>query len=77
MKELVVGIDGPVGVMSFPGAPSVAAPAALGVARTSAGSGLARLPRPGPPWELLEAGTYGTPADRYGYGGPNASPTRA
>ncbi|MGW4565208.1 isocitrate lyase/PEP mutase family protein, partial [Streptomyces sp. NPDC004561] len=62
IKELVAGIDGPLNVMVAPGAPSVAELAALGVARISAGSGLAqaahalvrRAAR-----ELLGAGTYG------------------
>ncbi|MEV6050918.1 isocitrate lyase/phosphoenolpyruvate mutase family protein [Streptomyces sp. NPDC052107] len=66
VKELVAGIDGRVNVMVFPGAPSVAEPAALGVARISAGCGLARaahaLVRRAAP-ELLEAGTYGALAD--------------
>ncbi|WP_433454159.1 isocitrate lyase/PEP mutase family protein [Streptomyces sp. CA-142005] len=79
VKELVEGIDGPVNVMVFPGAPSVAELAALGVARISAGSGLAqaahalvrRAAR-----ELLEAGTYGTLADGYDYGELNTLLTR-
>jgi 2-methylisocitrate lyase-like PEP mutase family enzyme len=65
--------------MVFPGAPSVAELAALGVARISAGSGLAqaahalvrRAAR-----ELLEEGTYGTLADGYDYGELNTLLTR-
>ncbi|MEV6840315.1 isocitrate lyase/phosphoenolpyruvate mutase family protein [Streptomyces sp. NPDC051133] len=77
---LVAGIDGPVNVMVFPGAPSVAELAAAGVARISAGSALAqaahalvrRAAR-----ELLTAGTYGALADGYDYGELNALLTRA
>jgi 2-methylisocitrate lyase-like PEP mutase family enzyme len=79
VKELVSGIDGPVNVMVFPGAPSVAELAALGVARISAGSGLAqaahavvrRAAR-----ELLGAGTYEAPAGGYDYGELNTLLTR-
>ncbi|WP_405650108.1 isocitrate lyase/phosphoenolpyruvate mutase family protein [Streptomyces sp. NBC_00019] len=61
VKLLVDGIDGPLNVMVGPGAPPVAELAALGVARVSAGSGIAqaalalvdRAAR-----ELLGAGTY-------------------
>ncbi|MEU9478214.1 isocitrate lyase/phosphoenolpyruvate mutase family protein [Streptomyces sp. NPDC048191] len=79
VKELVAGVDGPVNVMVFPGAPSVADLAALGVARISAGAGLAqaahalvrRATR-----ELLETGTYGALADGYDYGELNSLLTR-
>ncbi|WP_369231571.1 isocitrate lyase/phosphoenolpyruvate mutase family protein [Streptomyces sp. R21] len=62
VKTLVEGVEGPLNVMVGPGAPSVAELAALGVARISAGSGLAqaahavvrRAAR-----ELLGEGTYG------------------
>ncbi|MGW2555684.1 isocitrate lyase/PEP mutase family protein [Streptomyces sp. NPDC001635] len=62
VKALAEGIEGPLNVLVGPGAPSVAELAALGVARISAGSGLAeavhglvlRAAR-----ELLDAGTYG------------------
>ncbi|MFF9220842.1 isocitrate lyase/PEP mutase family protein [Streptomyces viridosporus] len=61
--ELAAGVDGPLNVMVGPGAPPVADLAALGVARVSAGSGIAqaahalvrRAAR-----ELLGTGTYGT-----------------
>ena len=62
VKTLVEGVEGPLNVMVGPGAPSVVELAALGVARISAGSGLAqaahavvrRAAR-----ELLGEGTYG------------------
>ncbi|MGQ4385824.1 isocitrate lyase/PEP mutase family protein [Streptomyces sp. SAS_270] len=62
VKSLVEGVEGPLNVMVGPGAPSVAELAALGVARISAGAGLAqaahavvrRAAR-----ELLGEGTYG------------------
>lgn len=77
---LVAGIDGPLNVMVFPGAPSVAEFAALGVARISAGAGLVqaahalvrRATR-----ELLEAGTYEALTGGYDYGELNALFTRA
>jgi len=63
VKLLVDGVDGPLNVLAGPGAPPVAELAALGVARVSAGSGIAqaahalvrRAAR-----ELLDAGTYGS-----------------
>lgn len=75
VKLLVDGIDAPLNVMAGPGAPTVAEPAALGVARVSVGSGIAqaahalvrRAAR-----ELLGAGTYETPADGLDYGELNA-----
>ncbi|MEU1403099.1 isocitrate lyase/phosphoenolpyruvate mutase family protein [Streptomyces sp. NPDC005728] len=80
VKALVAGIDGPLNVMVGPGAPAVAELAALGVARISAGSGLAqaahalvrRAAR-----ELLREGTYGGLAGGYDYGELNALFTRA
>lgn len=80
IKALVAGIDGPVDILLLPGAPPVAELAALGVARISAGSGLAeaaqalvrRAAR-----ELLEEGTYGFLADGYAYGELNALFPRA
>ncbi|MER5859273.1 isocitrate lyase/phosphoenolpyruvate mutase family protein [Streptomyces sp900105245] len=80
VKALVAGVDGPVNVLLLPGAPTVAELAALGVARISAGSGLAeaahalvrRAAR-----ELLEEGTHGFLAGGYPYGELNALFTRA
>ena len=80
IKALVAGVDGPVNVLALPGSPPVAELAALGVARISAGSGLAeaalalvrRATR-----ELLDRGTYGFLAGAYGYGELNALFTRA
>jgi len=71
VKLLVDGIEGPLNVMVHPGASPVAELAALGVARVSAGSGLAqaahalvrRAAR-----ELLDTGTYETLADVLDYG---------
>ncbi|WP_081238469.1 isocitrate lyase/PEP mutase family protein [Streptomyces viridosporus] len=68
--ELAAGVDGPLNVMAGPGAPPVADLAALGVARVSAGSGIAqaahalvrRAAR-----ELLGTGTYGTPVGGLDY----------
>ncbi|WP_333764125.1 isocitrate lyase/PEP mutase family protein [Streptomyces sp. IBSBF 2390] len=80
VKALVAGVDGPVNVLLLPGAPTVAELAALGVARISAGSGLAeaahalvrRAAR-----ELLEEGTHGFLAGGHPYGELNALFTRA
>ncbi|MPY33440.1 isocitrate lyase/phosphoenolpyruvate mutase family protein [Streptomyces adustus] len=74
VKLLVDGVDGPLNILIGPGSPSVAALAGLGVARVSAGSGLAeaayaevrRVAR-----ELLDTGTYDVPAGGPGYGGLN------
>jgi 2-methylisocitrate lyase-like PEP mutase family enzyme len=74
VKALVEGIEGPLNVLVGPGAPSVAALAALGVARVSAGSSIAqaahalvrRAAR-----ELLGTGTYGTLAETFDYAGLN------
>ncbi|WP_369264210.1 isocitrate lyase/phosphoenolpyruvate mutase family protein [Streptomyces sp. R35] len=71
VKTLVEGIEGPLNVLVGPGAPSVAELAALGVARISAGSGIAqaahalvhRAAR-----ELLDAGTYDSLTDGLDYG---------
>ncbi|MGW3150983.1 isocitrate lyase/PEP mutase family protein [Streptomyces sp. NPDC001177] len=71
VRALVEGIDGPLNVLVGPDAPSVAELAALGVARVSAGSGLAeaayavvrRAAR-----ELLDAGTYEAQAQGLDYG---------
>ncbi|MEU0006898.1 isocitrate lyase/phosphoenolpyruvate mutase family protein [Streptomyces sp. NPDC006314] len=79
VEALVAGIDGPVNVMVFPGAPSVAELAALGVARISAGAGLAQAAHARvrhAARELLEAGTYGALAGGYDYGELNALFTR-
>ncbi|MEU8789418.1 isocitrate lyase/phosphoenolpyruvate mutase family protein [Streptomyces sp. NPDC048643] len=65
VEALAGGIDGPLNIMVGPGAPTVAEPAALGVARVSAGSGIAqaahalvrRAAR-----EPLDTGTYGAMA---------------
>jgi 2-methylisocitrate lyase-like PEP mutase family enzyme len=70
VKALVEGVEGPLNVMVGPGAPSVAELAALGVARISAGSGIAqaahavvrRAAR-----ELLSAGTYDSLTDGLDY----------
>ncbi|MEV0738405.1 isocitrate lyase/phosphoenolpyruvate mutase family protein [Streptomyces sp. NPDC050549] len=75
VKELADGIDGPLNVLVGPGAPSVAELAALGVARVSAGSGVAlaayavvrRAAR-----ELLDTGTYDALAGGLGYGELNS-----
>ncbi|MFJ9814931.1 isocitrate lyase/phosphoenolpyruvate mutase family protein [Streptomyces sp. NPDC101151] len=80
VKALVAGIDGPLNVMVGPGAPTVAELAALGVARISAGAGLAqaahalvrRAAR-----ELLREGTYGALAGGFDYGELNTLLTRA
>ncbi|MDQ1050057.1 2-methylisocitrate lyase-like PEP mutase family enzyme [Streptomyces sp. V4I2] len=42
VKLLADGVDGPLNVLAGPGAPPVAEPAALGVARVSVGSGIAQ-----------------------------------
>jgi 2-methylisocitrate lyase-like PEP mutase family enzyme len=75
VKELAEGIDAPLNVMVGPGAPSVADLAALGVARVSAGAGIAlavhaltrRAAR-----ELLADGTYEALAGGADYGELNA-----
>ncbi|MFF0189882.1 isocitrate lyase/phosphoenolpyruvate mutase family protein [Streptomyces sp. NPDC005244] len=75
VKALVGGIDGPLNIMVGPGAPAVAELAALGVARVSAGSGIAqaahalvrRAAR-----ELLDTGTYGAMAGGFDYGELNS-----
>ncbi|MFD6925328.1 isocitrate lyase/phosphoenolpyruvate mutase family protein [Streptomyces sp. NPDC059944] len=75
VTALVGGIDGPVNIMVGPGAPAVAELAALGVARVSAGSGIAqaahalvrRAAR-----ELLDTGTYGAMAGGFDYGELNS-----
>jgi 2-methylisocitrate lyase-like PEP mutase family enzyme len=75
VKTLVGGIEGPLNIMVGPGAPSVAELAALGVARISAGSGMAqaahavvrRAAR-----ELLDAGTYDSLTDGLDYAELNA-----
>lgn len=71
VKALVEGVDGPLNVMVGPGAPTVADLAGLGVARVSAGSGIAqaahalvrRAAR-----ELLTEGTYESLAGGLDYG---------
>ncbi|MEU6369579.1 isocitrate lyase/phosphoenolpyruvate mutase family protein [Streptomyces sp. NPDC046931] len=71
VKALAEGIEGPLNVMAGPGAPPVPELAALGVARVSAGPGIAqavhglvhRAAR-----ELLDAGTYETWAGGLAYG---------
>ncbi|MEU1462023.1 isocitrate lyase/phosphoenolpyruvate mutase family protein [Streptomyces sp. NPDC005727] len=80
VKALVAGTDGPLNVMVGPGAPPVAELAALGVARISAGAGLAqaahalvhRAAR-----ELLREGTYGSLAGGFDYAELNTLVTRA
>ncbi|MGW0627479.1 isocitrate lyase/PEP mutase family protein [Streptomyces sp. NPDC002758] len=75
VRALADGIDGPLNVMVGPGAPTVAELAALGVARVSAGSGLAqaayavvrRAAR-----ELLDGGTYDALAGGLDYGELNS-----
>ncbi|MET8034367.1 isocitrate lyase/phosphoenolpyruvate mutase family protein [Streptomyces sp. NPDC005345] len=75
VRALAEGIDGPLNIMVGPGAPTVAELAALGVARVSAGSGVAqaahalvrRAAR-----ELLDTGTYGAMVDGYDYGELNS-----
>ncbi|MGW3493461.1 isocitrate lyase/PEP mutase family protein [Streptomyces sp. NPDC001020] len=74
VKALAEGIQGPLNVLVGPGAPTVAELAALGVARVSAGSGIAqavhglvrRAAR-----ELLDAGTYDALAGGLDYGDLN------
>ncbi|MER6983117.1 isocitrate lyase/PEP mutase family protein [Streptomyces carpinensis] len=71
VKVLADGVDGPLNVMVGPGAPTVAELAALGVARVSAGSGLAQAAHAVvrlAARELLDAGTYGSLADGLDYG---------
>ncbi|GHC74151.1 isocitrate lyase/PEP mutase family protein [Streptomyces flavofungini] len=71
VKALVEGVDGPLNIMVGPGAPTVADLAGLGVARVSAGSGIAqaahalvrRAAR-----ELLTEGTYESLAGGLDYG---------
>ncbi|MEV6174612.1 isocitrate lyase/phosphoenolpyruvate mutase family protein [Streptomyces sp. NPDC051954] len=75
MKLPADGIDAPPNVMAGPGAPPVAEPAALGVARVSVGSGMARAAHAlvrGATRELLAAGTYESLADGLDYGELNA-----
>ena len=75
VKELADGIEAPLNVLVGPGAPPVAELAALGVARVSAGSGIAlaayavvrRAAR-----ELLDTGTYGAQTGGLGYGELNS-----
>ena len=75
VKELADGIDAPLNVLVGPGTPPVAELAALGVARVSAGSGIAlaayavvrRAAR-----ELLDTGTYGAQTGGLGYGELNS-----
>jgi 2-methylisocitrate lyase-like PEP mutase family enzyme len=75
LRELVLRVELPVGVMTGPGAPSVAALAAVGVRRVSAGTALAqsaythaqRAAR-----ELLTSGSCRTWEDALGYGDLNA-----
>ncbi|MFD5630712.1 isocitrate lyase/phosphoenolpyruvate mutase family protein [Streptomyces sp. NPDC127072] len=75
VRALAEGIEGPLNVMVGPGAPSVAELAALGVARISAGSGIAqaahavvrRAAR-----ELLDTGTYDSLAGGLDYAELNA-----
>lgn len=75
VKALVAGAEGPLNVMAWPGAPSVAEFASLGVARISVGAGIAqaahalvrRAAR-----ELLTEGTYGSLAGGLAYGKLNA-----
>jgi 2-methylisocitrate lyase-like PEP mutase family enzyme len=71
VKLLVDGIDAPLNVMVGPGAPPVAELAALGVARVSAGAGIAvavhgLVHRAA--GELLGAGTYGSLEGGLDYG---------
>lgn len=75
VKELADGIEAPLNVLVGPGAPPIAELAALGVARVSAGSGIAlaayavvrRAAR-----ELLDTGTYGAQTGGLGYGELNS-----
>ncbi|MEU1709732.1 isocitrate lyase/phosphoenolpyruvate mutase family protein [Streptomyces sp. NPDC005706] len=55
VRALVAGIDGPLNVMVGPGAPTEAEPAALGVARISAGAGLAQAAHA--PWSTAPRGS--------------------
>ncbi|MFD8811112.1 isocitrate lyase/phosphoenolpyruvate mutase family protein, partial [Streptomyces sp. NPDC059627] len=71
VKALVEGVGLPLNVLVGPGAPAVAELAALGVARVSAGSGLAEAAHASvrrAARELLDAGTYGALAGGIGYG---------
>ncbi|WP_409060808.1 isocitrate lyase/phosphoenolpyruvate mutase family protein [Streptomyces sp. SYP-A7185] len=75
VKELVEGVDGPLNVMAWPGAPSVARFAELGVARISVGSGIAQAAHAvvrEAARELLTEGTYGALAGGLDYGELNA-----
>ncbi|MEV6027004.1 isocitrate lyase/phosphoenolpyruvate mutase family protein [Streptomyces sp. NPDC052036] len=77
VQALAEGIEGPLNVLIGPGAPTVPELAALGVARVSAGSGVAqaahglvhRAAR-----ELLGTGTYGALAGGLSYGELNRLP---
>jgi 2-methylisocitrate lyase-like PEP mutase family enzyme len=75
VAALVAKIAAPVNIMAGPGAPPVAELARLGVARVSLGSAVAQaaygLVRRAAE-EALTAGTYGSVADGYDYGGLNA-----
>ncbi|MFD8721015.1 isocitrate lyase/phosphoenolpyruvate mutase family protein [Streptomyces sp. NPDC059629] len=71
VRALVEGVEGPLNVLVGPGAPAVAELAALGVARVSAGSGLAEAAHAAvrrAARELLDEGTYGALAGGLDYG---------
>lgn len=71
VKVLVDGIEKPVNVMAGPGAPPVAEPAALGVARVGAGSGIAQAAHAlvrRAAGELLGTGTYDSLTGGLDYG---------
>ncbi|MFD0318454.1 isocitrate lyase/PEP mutase family protein [Streptomyces flavalbus] len=75
VKPLADGVDVPLNVMVGPGAPPVAELAALGVARVSAGAGIARAAHTlvrRAARELLDTGTYDTLAGSIDSGELNA-----
>lgn len=75
VKLLADGIEGPLNIMVGPGAPPVAELAALGVARVSAGAGVAMAAHAvvhSAARELLETGTYDSLAGGLDYGKLNA-----
>ncbi len=80
IAALVRGIDAPLNVMAMPGAPNASQLGQMGVARVSVGPGIAqaalaatrRAAR-----ELLEHGTYGTPADSLPFAEANGMFARA
>jgi 2-methylisocitrate lyase-like PEP mutase family enzyme len=70
IARLVREIGGPVNVLAVQGTPPLRELAELGVARVSAGSGIARAAYKRAErvaWEMLEAGTFGFTDDAFGH----------